>query len=139
MTLSEKLALLRREKGLSQMAVAEALHVSRQAVSRWEQGAAAPSSDNLIYLSELYGITLDELIYGKKKEEDSKTANQAAENKKPAARTVEIIIALCVGAIAAGALFFFAAQFSPQEEIPLLEDWNKTSVADESITYFSLG
>ena len=62
MTLSEKLALLRREKGLSQMAVAEALHGSRQAVSRWEVGTAVPSTDNLKYLSRLYGVPVDLLL-----------------------------------------------------------------------------
>ena len=66
MELNERLAQLRKEHGLSQNDLADQLKVSRQAVSRWEQGLAMPSSDNLIYLSKLYGITLDELIHGKK-------------------------------------------------------------------------
>ncbi len=66
MELNERLAQLRKEYGLSQNDLADQLKVSRQAVSRWEQGLAMPSSDNLIYLSKLYGITLDELIHGKK-------------------------------------------------------------------------
>lgn len=66
MELNERLAKLRKEHGLSQNDLADQLKVSRQAVSRWEQGLAMPSSDNLIYLSKLYGITLDELIHGKK-------------------------------------------------------------------------
>ena len=65
MELNERLAQLRKEHGLSQNDLADQLKVSRQAVSRWEQGLAVPSSDNLIYLSKLYGITLDELIHGK--------------------------------------------------------------------------
>lgn len=56
------LAQARRQKGLSQEEVAEALDVSRQAVSRWETGAAAPTTDNLIRLSQLYGVSLDALI-----------------------------------------------------------------------------
>lgn len=52
----------RRQRGLSQEEVAEALDVSRQAVSRWETGAAAPTTDNLIRLSQLYGVSLDALI-----------------------------------------------------------------------------
>ena len=63
MELNERLAQLRKEHGLSQNDLAEKLKVSRQAISRWEQGLAVPSSDNLIYLSKLYGITLDELFY----------------------------------------------------------------------------
>lgn len=56
------LAQARRQRGLSQWDVAEALDVSRQAVSRWETGAAAPTTDNLIRLSQLYGVSLDALI-----------------------------------------------------------------------------
>lgn len=69
MKLEENLVRLRKEHGLSQNDLAEKLNVSRQAVSRWEQGAAMPSTDNLIYLSKLYGITLDALIYGEEKTE----------------------------------------------------------------------
>ena len=58
----EKIALLRKEKGLSQLEVAEKLNVSRQAISRWEVGAAMPSTDNLKYLGELYGVPVDVLL-----------------------------------------------------------------------------
>ena len=47
MELNERLAQLRKEHGLSQNDLADQLKVSRQAVSRWEQGLAMPSSDNL--------------------------------------------------------------------------------------------
>ena len=62
MNTENNLAQARRQKGLSQWDVAEALDVSRQAVSRWETGAAAPTTDNLIRLSQLYGVYLDALI-----------------------------------------------------------------------------
>ena len=67
MQLSEKLITLRKEKGLSQLALAEKLNVSRQAISRWETGTAYPSTDNLTLLSDLYGVLVDYLIG---KEED---------------------------------------------------------------------
>ena len=62
MNTENNLAQARRQRGLSQEEVAEALDVSRQAVSRWETGAAAPTTDNLIRLSQLYGVSLDALI-----------------------------------------------------------------------------
>lgn len=62
MKLEEKLVQLRKEKGLSQMYVAEAMEVSRQAISRWEVGAAMPSTDNLRKLAELYGVCIDVLL-----------------------------------------------------------------------------
>ncbi|MBQ4225274.1 MAG: helix-turn-helix domain-containing protein [Oscillospiraceae bacterium] len=61
MTLSEKLYKLRRTRGYSQEELAEKLDVSRQAVSKWERGESAPEISNLIAISKLYGIPVDEL------------------------------------------------------------------------------
>ena len=62
MVLSEKLAALRKEHGYSQLYVAERLQVSRQAISRWEVGSSVPSTENLMELSRLYGVSLDDLV-----------------------------------------------------------------------------
>lgn len=62
MALSEKLAALRKEHGYSQLYVAERLQVSRQAISRWEVGSSVPSTENLMELSRLYGVSLDDLV-----------------------------------------------------------------------------
>lgn len=62
MNLPEKLSFLRKEKGLSQENLADEMNVSRQAISKWESGNVMPSLDNLIYLSRLYGVTIDLLI-----------------------------------------------------------------------------
>ena len=62
MKLEEKLVQLRKEKCLSQMCVAEAMEVSRQAISRWEVGTALPSTENLRKLAELYEVSMDSLL-----------------------------------------------------------------------------
>ncbi len=62
MKLKEKLILLRKRNGLSQMKLSERLGVSRQTISKWEVGAAMPSADNLKYLSELYDVSIDYLL-----------------------------------------------------------------------------
>ena len=62
MELKENLAELRSRSGLSQQDVAEALDVSRQAVSRWETGAAVPGRDSLLALSRLFGVSVEELV-----------------------------------------------------------------------------
>lgn len=59
MKLEEKLVSLRKEKGLSQLKLAEMMNVSRQAISRWEVGTAVPSTDNLNYLGRLYMTKID--------------------------------------------------------------------------------
>lgn len=62
---TEKLLTLRKEKGLSQEQLAELLNVSRQAVSKWESGQTYPEIDKLIILSDLFKITLDDLVKDK--------------------------------------------------------------------------
>lgn len=63
MELSERLTELRKEKNLSQAELADALNVSRQSVSLWENGSTVPALDKLQFLAEFYGVTLDELFY----------------------------------------------------------------------------
>ena len=60
--LGNRLADLRKEHGYSQEELADKLGVSRQAISKWERGEASPDTDNLIELSKIYGVSLDELI-----------------------------------------------------------------------------
>lgn len=62
MKLGEKILFNRKKMGMSQEDLAEKLGVSRQSVSKWEVGAAAPDVDKLVKLSEIFGITLDELV-----------------------------------------------------------------------------
>ena len=62
MELNEKLISLRKKNKLTQIQVAEALDVSRQAISNWETGAVLPSTDNLIALSRLYQVPADHLL-----------------------------------------------------------------------------
>ncbi|MGM2510404.1 helix-turn-helix domain-containing protein [Bacillus cereus group sp. BceL035] len=65
MNLGELLKKLRESKGFSQGDVAKKIGVTRQAVYKWENDKSYPDIDNLILLSEMYNVTLDELIKGK--------------------------------------------------------------------------
>ncbi|MBR2330221.1 MAG: helix-turn-helix transcriptional regulator [Clostridia bacterium] len=60
--LGKKLYEYRKKAGFSQEELAEKLDVSRQAVSKWECGESLPDTDNLISISKLYGVSLDELV-----------------------------------------------------------------------------
>jgi len=75
MTIGEKIYKLRTEKNLSQGDLAEILEVSRQSISKWENGGATPDLDKIIKLSEVFGITIDELV---KNEEVSAPAEEKA-------------------------------------------------------------
>ena len=56
MTFGEKLYRLRKERGMSQEALAQELGVSRQAISRWELGEVAPDTGNVLAASRLRGV-----------------------------------------------------------------------------------
>ena len=62
MTFGEKLQMLRARRGLSQDALAEALEVSRQAVSRWERNETLPETEKVIRLSRYFSVTTDYLL-----------------------------------------------------------------------------
>ena len=68
MTLGKRIAALRKEKELKQDALAEALGVSPQAVSKWENDQTCPDISLLPKLAALLGISVDELLSGKKME-----------------------------------------------------------------------
>ena len=68
MTLGKRIAVLRKEKGLKQDTLAEALGVSPQAVSKWENDQTCPDISLLPKLAELLGVSVDELLSGKKME-----------------------------------------------------------------------
>lgn len=78
MKLCEKLYELRRAAGLSQEELAEKLSVSRQAVSKWENGAAQPELSKLVELSRLYGVSVDELLSLEEAEKGSAGADAPA-------------------------------------------------------------
>ena len=60
--LAEKLKDLRKKRGLTQEQLAEELHVSRQAVAKWESGAGMPSIDNIRQISLLFHVSADWLL-----------------------------------------------------------------------------
>ena len=64
MTFGERICRLRMARGLSQEELAAELQVSRQSVSKWETGSSVPELDKLLRLSEVFGVTLDELVKG---------------------------------------------------------------------------
>lgn len=60
--LAQRIYELRTGRGLKQDELAEALGVSRQAVSKWEMGTGVPTLENLVALSEYFGVSLDSLV-----------------------------------------------------------------------------
>ena len=90
MTLGEKLQTLRRSRGLSQEQLAEILEVSRQAVSKWENGDSAPDLDRLRAICTYFGVTTDYLIWDEPEDapRGAEKARSREAQKKPLRETV---------------------------------------------------
>lgn len=80
MTTGEKLALLRKKKGITQEELAELLHVSRQSVSRWEMDVTFPETDKLIKLSRMYECSIDFLLNENFQEREEKDISTSIED-----------------------------------------------------------
>ena len=79
MTFGEKLYRLRKERKLSQEALALKLEVSRQAVSRWELGEVVPDTTNVLAISQVFGVSTDYLLRDDCDSENETPAVQSAE------------------------------------------------------------
>lgn len=102
MEFSSRLYELRKKKGLSQEELAGKLNVSRQTVSKWELGDSTPDMEKLTAISDLFDISLDELVLGKSQasgDTSSKTEDiinvleekvLTTENKKRAGKGLKI-------------------------------------------------
>ena len=65
MNIGERIMALRKEKNISQTELAKRLNVSRQAVSKWEQGVSSPDTERLIQLAEILGTEVEYLATGR--------------------------------------------------------------------------
>lgn len=94
MEFGNRLYELRKQKGLSQEELANQLNVTRQTISKWEVGDSTPDMEKLAALSELFEISLDELVLGKvpvrTKLDELSAKVMTAENKQKARKGVKI-------------------------------------------------
>jgi len=99
LVLNNKLLELRKKKGLSQLELAEQVGVSRQAISRWEVGSAIPSTENLVFLSRLYGVSVDYLLNDDETKENASCPTRETEEKNTAGQKrsfVWLILAIVI-------------------------------------------
>ncbi len=111
MTFAEKLLLLRKAAALSQEDLAEKLHVSRQAVSRWEMGTAMPDSPNLLEISRLFQVSADYLLRDEIERDEEIPAVKKAQSAMEARRNREIAFLVSVTLLALSALLSLASWF----------------------------
>lgn len=147
MELKDKLTHLRKEKGLSQLELAEVMNVSRQAVSRWETGLSIPSTDKLKGLSELYGVSLDTLLRSEgeyprpitsEPDADAKVCESKKEDPKKYIRLSKyIIVLLCIVLLTAAIAIIFAGRHRTSNHI-VMSNIEPEEVFSESAENFSI-
>lgn len=91
MTIGQKLKQARIEKGYSQEELAEKANVSRQTISNWETGKTYPDIVSVLFLSELYNLSLDSLLKG-----DGAMLNHLEESTNVVKSNKKLIIAILV-------------------------------------------
>ncbi len=120
MNLGEKLIALRKENGWSQEDFAEKMEISRQAISRWENGTALPDAQNILRISKLFHVTADYLLNDDcEGETDIPMTETATEETKPLVRKKKhlrwcLIPAICLILLAA---YFVMETVNPANEV----------------------
>ena len=108
MSLGENIYQHRIARNFSQSDLAEALEVSRQSVSKWENNSAVPDLDRLIKMSRLFEITLDELVFGAPHDH---TQKNEPEKTEPEIKFPPIRIVAGIGLLMFGMIFFLLSVF----------------------------
>lgn len=119
LTTGEIIAKLRKERGLSQEELAEALYVTRQAISKWESGAGSPDISNLKNIAAYFNVNVDYLINGNEEQEIAPSPSnrgQAAKIKKEANENMKKFNILFRILLAVSALCWIISLFVPMVE-----------------------
>lgn len=126
MSIAKRMKRVRRERGLSQERLAEQLNVSRQTVSKWENGLAVPSGDNLNQLGKALGVSVDFLLNGER------TLSAPAE-ETPAPQPGRRLPALLAALLLAGSVLIGALLFWEWSQRPIPESELQSEVIDSSM------
>lgn len=103
MALHDNLKTFRERKGISQIDMAKKLHVSRQTISKWETGKSFPDIESIIMFSDIFEVSLDELL----KEDKSMVINDPDNHRTDESQLLMIISVISLIA----PLGFFIALF----------------------------
>jgi len=112
MNLGEKIYELRTKQNLSQGDLADRMDLSRQSISKWENNTSVPDLENLIQLSEILNVSLDELVKG----DDTSSHNPSSsvvQSQQPSARAISMqkVIGILLFCMAFLSFLFFTLSF----------------------------
>ena len=125
MEFNEKLQELRKNKGLTQEELAEALYVSRTAISKWESGRGYPSIDSLKEVAKYFSVTIDELL------SSNEVLSIAEEDNKQKEKHLKSLV---FGLLDISVLMFFFLPFFGQKANGVVQEVSLLSL-NEITTY----
>ena len=141
MELNDRLIQLRKENKMTQADLAEELHLSRQAISRWETGVAVPSSENFLELSRVYSVPVDSImresavldnrIEGVRKDDLKERINSNGRWTKKSIAAIVVAVVI----VAAVSVFTFAYSLNTKDDSakPIrIEDTEEDKIKDFS-------
>ena len=128
MEFNEKLQELRKNKGLTQEDLAEALFVSRTAISKWESGRGYPSIDSLKEIAKYFSVTIDELL------SSNEVLSIAEEDNKQKEKHFRSLV---FGLLDISALMFFFLPFFGQKANGVIQEVSLLSL-NEITTYLKI-
>lgn len=112
MEFGEKLKQLRKANHLSQEKLSERIHVSRQAISKWEQGSAVPDTDNIVLLSKFFQVPIEYLLLNDEEIKGSHEHKNLVIKKSvlPKGRVIIFIVGIVLEMIAVVAAYLLQYQ-----------------------------
>lgn len=141
---------LRREKKLTQYELAEIIPVGREAISKWERGKTKPNKSSLERLSEIFNVSVEELLLGKrlnksKKQELQKLALELYGKKLILQKVIKILIIIIILLLLSFFIYYFVNSYNSIKVYTLNEEQEHLVITDgifvitkENI-YFNLG
>lgn len=106
MEFSEQIRQIRKDSGLTQEAFAEKVHVTRQAVSNWENNKNLPDIETLIVISQSFHVSLDELILGGK-EDMNKMTEKLIKDGNEGRKAKMNLVSTVIGGVLMGLMCLF--------------------------------
>ena len=140
MTLGQQISLLRKQKNISQEELAEAMDVSRQAVSKWETGLCSPDTENLIRLAHLLEVDVNVLVGSP----ETSAPSAPPRSGKPLVWVLSILLAaaICMAAVFAvlwqtekqASAAAQAEEFTPRYQNVTFSDWSRLTEKKVELT-----
>ena len=120
MNIGEKITNLRKSKRITQEQLAEQLGVTRQTISKWELDQSTPDLNYISQLSELFGVTTDYLIKGKKQEEKRENESEVVIRETQKSHITPVVIAGIIFCAIAALMLFAGIVFTMESEDGIL-------------------